>query len=149
MRINYSLIVGSVIILFPLLTFSQVTDAITIHHKYYSTTFSKSKRFPVVVTYWLTRSLLDCNHRFKRENKFKPDPLIPEYTNLNKDYKKSGYDRGHQIDAYDCGCDSTAMVESFYYSNAAPQSPALNRGIWKRLEEFTRKLAKEYDSILV
>jgi len=43
LRINYSLIVGSVIILFPALTFSQVTDTITIHHKYYSTTFSKFK----------------------------------------------------------------------------------------------------------
>ena len=51
LRINYSLIVGSVIILFPALTFSQVTDTITIHHKYYSTTFSKSKHFPVVVKY--------------------------------------------------------------------------------------------------
>jgi endonuclease G len=93
--------------------------------------------------------MLDCDQRLKRSNKFKPDPLIPEFTNLDRDYKKSGYDRGHQMDAYDCGCDSVAMVESFYYSNVAPQSPALNRGIWKKLEEYTRKLAKEYDSVLV
>jgi endonuclease G len=65
------------------------------------------------------------------------------------DYKKSGYDRGHQMDAYDCGCDSIAMAESFYYSNVAPQLPSLNRGIWKKLEEYTRKLTKEYDSVLV
>jgi endonuclease G len=149
MRINYSLIVGSVIILFPVLTFSQVTDTITIHQKYYSTTFSKSKRFPIVVKYWLTRDMLDCDHRFKRKNKFKPDPMIPQFTNLDNDYKHSGYDRGHQMDAFDCGCDSTAMAESFYYSNVAPQSPALNRGIWKRLEEYRRELVKEYDSVLV
>ena len=127
----------------------QDIDTVTICHKYYSTTFSKSKHFPIVVKYWLTKAMLDCEHRYKRSNKFKPDPLIPEYTNLDKDYKKSGYDRGHQRDAYDCGCDSTAMIESFYYSNVAPQLPALNRGIWKKLEEYTRKLAKEYDSILV
>ena len=53
------------------------------------------------------------------------------------------------MDAYDCGCDSTAMAESFYFSNVVPQLHALNRGSWKRLEEFTRKLAKEYDSVLV
>jgi endonuclease G, mitochondrial len=41
------------------------------------------------------------------------------------------------------------MVESFYYSNVAPQLPSLNRGIWKKLEEYTRQLAKEYDSVLV
>jgi endonuclease G, mitochondrial len=127
----------------------QEKDTVTICHKYYSTIFSKSKHFPVVVKYWLARSMLDCEHRYKRLNKFKPDPSILEYTNLNKDYKKSGYDRGHQMDAYDCGCDSTAMVESFYYSNVAPQLPTLNRGIWKQLEEYTRKLVKENDSILV
>jgi endonuclease G len=38
---------------------------------------------------------------------------------------------------------------SFYYSNVAPQLPALNRGIWKNLEEYTRKLAKEYVSVPV
>jgi endonuclease G, mitochondrial len=75
--------------------------------------------------------------------------LIPEFINLDNNYKNSGHDKGHQMDAFDCGYDSVAMEESFYYSNVAPQSPALNRGIWKKLEEYTRKLAKEYDSILV
>ncbi|MGD1045745.1 MAG: DNA/RNA non-specific endonuclease [Bacteroidota bacterium] len=50
--------------------------------------------------------MLDCDKRFKRSNKFRPDPLIPEYTELDNDYKNSGYDRGHQMDAFDCGCDS-------------------------------------------
>jgi len=149
MRINYSLIVGSVIILFPVPTFSRVTDTITIHHKFYSTTFSKSKRFPLVVKYWLTRSMLDCEQRYKRSKRFKPDPLIPEFTTLDKDYKNSGYGRGHQMDAYDCGCDSIAMEESFYYSNITPQFPALNRGSWKKLEDHTRKLVKDFDSVLV
>ncbi len=149
MRINYSAIVGSVIILFPVLIFSQVTDTITIHHKYYSATFSKSKRFPIVVKYWLTRDMLNCEQRYKRQKRFKPDPSIPEYTNLDRDYKKSGYDRGHQMDAFDCGCDSIAMAESFYYSNIAPQVPALNRGNWKKLEDYTRKLVKDFDSVLV
>jgi endonuclease G len=93
--------------------------------------------------------MINCEQRFKRRKKFKPDPVIPEFTNLDKDYKRSGYDRGHQIDAYNCGCDSTAMVESFYYSNITPQLPDLNRGIWKQLEEYTRTLDKENDSILV
>ena len=75
MRINYSIIVGSVIILFPALTYSQTTDTITIHHQYYSTTFSKSKHFPVVVRYWLTKAMLDCERRYKRSKKFKPDPF--------------------------------------------------------------------------
>jgi len=93
--------------------------------------------------------MLNCEGRFRRSKGFKPDPLLPEFTSLDKDYKKSGYDRGHQMDAYDCGCDSTAMAESFYYSNIAPQLPSLNRSVWKRLEAYIRKLAKEHDSVLV
>jgi len=75
--------------------------------------------------------------------------FFPEVTNLDKDYKHSGYDRGHQMAAYDCGCDSIAMMESFYYSNVAPQSPKLNRGLWKRLEDYARQLVEDYDSVLV
>lgn len=137
------------VVSFSYATYSQITDTITIHHKYYSTTFSMSKHYPVVVKYWLTKAMLDCEHRFKCPKMFKLDPLAPEFTNLDKDYKKSGYDRGHQMDAYDCGCDSTAMAESFYYSNITPQLPSLNRGSWKRLEEYARKLTKKYDSVLV
>ena len=125
------------------------SDTVTIHHKYYSTTFSKSKRFPVVVKYWLTQSMFDCEQRYRRFKIFRPDPLMPDYTNLDKDYKNSGYDRGHQMDASDCACDSIAMVESFYYSNVAPQLPALNRSGWKKLEQYEKKLAKKYDSVLV
>jgi endonuclease G len=150
----YTFIIVTVSYVFPSIevcsqNLTQKQDTITIHHKYYTVTFSKSKCLPVVVKYWLTKNMLDCEQRIRRSKKFKPDPLIPEFTNLDKDYKKSGYDRGHQMDAYDCGCDSTAMIESFYYSNVAPQEPTLNRGIWKKLEEYNLKLAKEYDSILV
>jgi endonuclease G len=128
---------------------SQFSDTITIKHKYYTTTFSKSKHIPILVKYWLTKAMLSCQHRVKRTNKFKPDPLLPDYTNLDKDYRKSGYDRGHNMDAFDHGCDSAGMIESFYYSNICPQTQSLNRGRWKSLEQYTRILAQMYDSVLV
>ena len=36
----------------------QFPDTVTIKHKYYTTTFSKSKHFPIVVKYWLTNAIL-------------------------------------------------------------------------------------------
>ncbi len=125
------------------------TDTITIKHKYYTTTFSKSKHIPIVVKYWLTNATISCQNRLNRTNKFRPDPLMLDYTNLDKDYHKSGYDRGHNMDAFDCGCDDTGMVESFYYSNICPQTPSINRGRWKSLEQYVRKLVYSYDSVLV
>jgi len=85
----------------------------------------------------------------KRTDKFAPDPLLKEYTTLDKDYYKSGYDQGHNMDAYDNGCDSIGMMESFYYSNMSPQTHRLNAGVWKTLEEYTRTKAETYDSVLV
>jgi DNA/RNA endonuclease G (NUC1) len=107
--------IGLLVLCFSKLTFGQANDTITICHKYFTTTFSMSRRFPVVVKYWLTKEMFNCEQKVKRSNRFKLDPLIPDFTNLDNDYRHSGYDRGHQMDAYDCGCDSTAMSESFYY----------------------------------
>lgn len=129
--------------------FSQPSDTVTVKHKYYSTTFSKSKHFPVVVKYWLTKKMLTCKTRVQRTNNFRPDPLLPNDTDLKSDYARFGYDQGHNMDAYDNGCDPVGMSESFYYSNMSPQTPALNRGEWKSLEEYTRTKATKYDSVLV
>jgi hypothetical protein len=52
-----------IVVSFSCITFSQANYTITIHYKYFSTTFSKSKRYPIVVKYWLTRTMFDCEHR--------------------------------------------------------------------------------------
>ena len=122
---------------------------VTIRHHYYTTTFSESLRIPVVVKWWLTNKMVDCSQHLKRTNKFTSDPDLPKYTNLNKDYTRSGYDRGHNMPAEDNTCSMTGMEECFHYSNMCPQTPRLNRGIWKKLETYTRKLTAKDDSVLV
>jgi endonuclease G len=47
------------------------------------------------------------------------------------------------------GWSTTAMAESFYYSNMSPQTPNFNRGIWKKLEELVRTWAIENNSIYI
>lgn len=100
--------------------FSQTSDTVTIHHKYYSTTFSKSKHLPVAAKYWITKNMLDRKKRVARTNNFRPDPLLPKETDWKKDYAHSGYGQGHNMDVYDNGCDSVGMSGSFYYSNLRP-----------------------------
>ena len=41
------------------------------------------------------------------------------------------------------------MEESFYLSNITPQTPAFNRGFWKRIENHIRDLSKEYQMVHV
>jgi endonuclease G len=124
-------------------------DTVTITHKAYKTTFSKSKGYPVKVEWWLTRASILCDTRIKRGDKFIPDPKLAEHTKLQSFYTNSGFDRGHNFPAADAACDQTANNESFYFSNMTAQYPELNRGDWKGLEETTRYDVRRYDSIYV
>ena len=51
---------------------SNAQDLITIKHTNYTSTFSKSKMYPVVVEWWLTKSMITCSTPLKRKDNFKP-----------------------------------------------------------------------------
>jgi endonuclease G len=124
-------------------------DLVTIQHKAYKTTYSKSKNYPVKVEWWLTKAMISCPTKVKRTDNFGPDPKQIASTNLQQYYEKSGYDRGHNFPAADGACDVVSMTESFYFSNMTPQTPQLNRGDWKMVEELTRLEASQYDSVYI
>jgi len=86
---------------------------------------------------------------FKRGDKFIADPKVSTGSAEEKDYVKSGYDKGHLAPAADMGYSEVTMRESFYFSNMSPQNPSFNRGIWKKLEEQVRNWAVEYKSLLI
>lgn len=65
------------------------------------------------------------------------------------DYSRSGYDRGHMCPALDRSADLRAMRSTFVLSNIAPQVPALNRGAWKKTENYCRFAALLYDTVQV
>jgi endonuclease G len=112
--------------------------------------FSKSLKYPVLVEWWVTKEKVSCLKLIPRQDRFAPDPLLFGHTDLASDYVGSGYDRGHMAPAADNQCSGQdAMIESFYFSNMAPQYGQLNRGDWKTLEMRTRELAKSLDSIKV
>ena len=124
-------------------------DTITVKHTGYVSTFSVSKRYPVIVKWLDTKARLSCVNKTKRRNNFKKDPTLPEYTDLSKSYTHSGLSRGHNCPADDNSCDSVMQVECFYYSNMCPQYQEFNAGIWLRLEDYTRRITMIYDSVYV
>ena len=127
----------------------QAQDTVRVKHGNYESVFSVSKRYPVLVEWTVTRSKLECKNPAKRTDKFLPDPQLKKESNIDEDYVKSGFDRGHLSPAADARCSEKHMAESFYFTNMAPQYPGLNRGQWKNLEEWTRILAVENDSVIV
>lgn len=141
-----------IILILSIFTYNSVTaqDTTRINHTNYSTVFDKSKKYPILVEWWLTKPMVNCDYPLKRKDNFKPDPKLPKETDLSKDYLKSGLDRGHMMPAADNLCQTTQIQdESFYFSNISAQYHSLNGGDWKALETFTRDEAKKKDSIKV
>lgn len=136
------------LLLASLVSFSQ--DTIRIKHNNYTTVFSKSKYYPVVVEWWVTKNMVSCPTPLKRKDNFKPDPQLPIHTDIIKDYVKSGMDRGHMMPAADNLCQTQEIQdECFYFSNMSAQYHSLNAGDWKSVETLVRQLASEQDSIHV
>ena len=65
------------------------------------------------------------------------------------DYAKSGFDKGHMAPAADFKNSEAAMIATFQFSNAVPQTPESNRHIWKDLEESTRELANRRGELYI
>ena len=143
------IILSIFVVLFLSLSLSA-QDTVRLVHKEYTTVFSKSKKYPVLVEWWLTKQKVSCTSPVPRKDQFIPDPLLAPETDLTKDYTGSGFDRGHMAPAADNQCSGPdAMKECFYFSNMTPQYGSLNRGDWKTLEMKTRDLAESQDSVKI
>ena len=130
-----------------LISFGQ--DTVRIVHQNYTTVYSKSLHYPVIVTWWETTARNNCAH-IARLNQFQKDPLLPLDTDMGNDYVKSGTDRGHMCPAASNECQGSQILkECFYFSNMAPQYHNLNAGDWEKIEKSTRQLAIQHDSIQV
>lgn len=104
---------------------------------YYTISYSEKNEQANWVYYYLTPSMI--KGKTKRSNRFKADKCISTQSASLKDYKASGYDRGHLCPAAAMRVNSISMKESFLMSNMSPQKPGFNRGLWKRLEAQVRK----------
>jgi len=123
-------------------------DVVVLKHTNYTSHFSKSKKYPVMVEWWETKAKVGCPTPLPRKDNFKPDPLLPVETNIGNDYVGSGLDRGHLMPAKSNQCQTQSVQdECFYYSNMAAQTHRLNAGDWKSLETLTREIAAREDSV--
>jgi endonuclease G, mitochondrial len=126
-----------------LLAFAAISQSLT--YTYRSATFTSlySYRFksPLHVSYKLYRGGGDCSrsgYGFVNGNS----------TATRRDFQNSGYDMGHLCNAEDFAYDCRRMKQTFIFYNAIPQTPELNRGIWKKYETEIR-LRSQQDSLLI
>lgn len=123
-------------------TLAQLKKDTIVTNKSFTSIYCLEMKCPLLVYTKEYRSGGDCsraNYHFTGiENK----------TAQNRDYSHSNRDKGHMIwaelKAYNCYLDSL----TFTYVNCFPQTPELNRGIWKSEESEIVKLSQN-DSIFI
>lgn len=87
----------------------------------------------------------------RKKSVFMEDQTIPAmFRGKLSDYFRSGYDRGHQAPAADAKFSQSAMNETFFLSNMAPQvGEGFNRDYWAHFEDFCRRLTQQYTNVRI
>lgn len=125
---------------------ASTTGAI-VYHNNYTLSYSEEHEQAEWVAYELKQSDLVKNN-FDRPY-FIEDKKVKTKSADWRNYKNSGYDRGHLVPAGDRRMSFEAYKETFLTSNISPQERSFNTGIWNRLEQKTRYWAKKYDGVYV
>ncbi|WP_269226472.1 DNA/RNA non-specific endonuclease [Flavobacterium eburneipallidum] len=118
-----------------------------VKHAYYTLSYSEKHEQAEWVAYELKKNYVK-NNDFRRPY-FIEDPKVKTGSADWRNYKKSGFDKGHLCPAGDMEFDSNAYTETFFTSNISPQLHDFNGGIWNRLEQKVRYWATKYDGVYV
>lgn len=116
-------------------------------HSSYSFSYSENHEQSEWVAYVLEKNDL-TNLNFQRPF-FEQDPLVKTASADWRNYKNSGYDKGHLCPAADRKSSFSDYNETFFTSNISPQKHDFNSGVWNRLEEKVRYWALKYDGLYV
>lgn len=118
-----------------------------IKHSTYYLSYSEEHEQAEWVAYILRDTDLTKN-KYKRPL-FIQDKKVKTQSAHWKNYKNSGYSRGHLLPAADRTVSEAAYNETFLTSNISPQLYEFNSGIWSNSEHKTRLWAKKHKKIYV
>lgn len=125
---------------------TSTTGAI-IKHNFFTLSYSEKDEQAEWVAYELKKADLSKNE-YERPY-FIEDKKVKTKSADWRNYKNSGYDRGHLCPAGDRRMSFEAYNETFLTSNISPQDHDFNSGIWNRLEQKVRFWAEKYDGVYV
>jgi endonuclease G len=123
------------------------TTGQVIQHENYTLSYNELYEQAEWVAYELSNSHLTYDDR--KRPYFINDPKVITGSANYRNYKKSGYDRGHLCPAGDRRFTKEAYDETFFTSNITPQRNDFNAGVWNRLEMKTRYWAKKYKHLYI
>lgn len=123
------------------------TTGYLVEHSHFKLSYSEPHEQAEWVAYILKSSHLTYNDRVRPY--FIEDPYVKTKSADWRNYKGSGYDRGHLCPAGDRRFSKWAYNETFYTSNISPQDKSFNAGVWQRLERQVRQWAKKHKTLFI
>jgi len=126
-----------------IMVFSQQVDTI-IHETNYTSYYNYKLHEPLIVTYTLYHGGGTCN---RSDDRFITNGLPNSATAA--DYSGSDYDEGHLANSKDFAYDCNKQQATFRFYNCVPQTPKLNRGIWKHYETLIREQSNSENLYIV
>jgi endonuclease G len=107
--------------------------------------YSPAHKIPLWVAHNLTPEQLD-GAAASRPSRFRQDRGLASPSAPDRDYRSSGFHRGHLVPAADFSSPE-AVRATFLLSNVVPQTPSVNTGLWRRLENAVRRAAGAADRV--
>ncbi len=125
---------------------TTTTDAI-VYHKYYSLSYAEKYEQAEWIAYRLNKDHI--SYITLERPYFIQDDKVRTGSADWRNFKNSGYTKGHLLPAADRKFNVEAYNETFLTSNISPQVYDFNAGVWLRLEEKTRYWAQKYDELYI
>ncbi|MCK5637131.1 MAG: DNA/RNA non-specific endonuclease, partial [Flavobacteriaceae bacterium] len=123
------------------------TTKSVVQHKYYTLSYHEKYEQAEWVAYKLKKDHIS-NVVIDRPYFIQDDKVRTGSADW-RNFKKSGYTKGHLLPAGDRKFNVNAYNETFLTSNVSPQIYDFNAGAWLRLEEKTRYWAQKYDELFI
>lgn len=114
---------------------------IHVKHQTYEILYNQDLLTPECVYYTLKASDFEGTQKAKPKY-FKADYLLPPPRRKNKDFRFTGYQRGHLCPSGDRDSRKDWFKDTFFTSNIVPMTPIVNAGVWKDIETECRNLAQ-------
>ena len=112
-----------------------------IKHDYYTLSYNEKYEQAEWVAYELKKSYVRSSN-FDRPY-FIEDPKVKTGSADWRNYKKSGYDKGHLCPAGDMEFAINAYNDTFFTSNISPQKHDFNGGVWNQIRTKSTLLGYE------
>lgn len=141
-------ITTQIMTLLILATICRAQPLLIVHHDAFDSYYDVATRNPACVTWILEPADFAGNYKPSTRH-FKVDTQLPPPRVTDKDFRGSGYVRGHLCPAADRDSNKKLLKQTYLTSNVCPMTMNCNSGPWKILEDSCRALALSHGKLLI